>query len=578
MCDEPQLSKLTRNSLLQDMVEELTRAGFVEGLKTTAATAYIALQRCVMSSLKVLTSKDRLSLAQLTIFPSTFDIAAASAVLGLEEFVTKQQLRQLRQRSLVTADTPQVAQQTQQQYELHLFIRDMALSGFEQNLHYLQAQKRFLQYFASVLHSHKHRHTPEGVASMRRLVVQRHSLVRFFALLAAQQQPLPADAITACCQLGQPGLAAVWLLRLDMTVVCSALANLLKWARACNLPDSIIAAQAQLGFMLSYDAKQIDCAEGESQAALDAARQQYGQDDAHMVMPLMTLGDVMNDKVNAALVDEYTGYKKGRGYYEQAHKIMVKTKGKSHPETLACEMAICDFMHSSQEKIQLLRQILGTAQRELHPSNHPTVVNVRSALGEALSGASNSQLIESIPLLREDLSHCQQLLGFNERLVPDAMLRLGNALVLSKQPAKQQEGLQLIEQAIDIMSNIPDSIKDVIIARQETLAPALLELQQVDAAIQILKSSLQMCEQECKEDSRIVQIGLRHLADAYSTAGNHVAAAEELAKAHAKILKNAATDTGGSSKALYVARTGIMCDIAINLELQGRSVPFLHAT
>lgn len=160
MCDEPQLSKLTRNSLLQDMVEELTRAGFVEGLKTTAATAYIALQRCVMSSLKVLTSKDRLSLAQLTIFPSTFDIAAASAVLGLEEFVTKQQLRQLRQRSLVIADTPQVAQQTQQQYELHLFIRDMALSGFEQNLHYLRAQKRFLQYFASVLHSHKHRHTP----------------------------------------------------------------------------------------------------------------------------------------------------------------------------------------------------------------------------------------------------------------------------------------------------------------------------------------------------------------------------------------------------------------------------------
>lgn len=567
------LEKLICVFVFQDIVDELTHAGFVEGLKVTAETAYMALQRCVASSLKVLQPESRLSLAQLSIFPSKFDAAAAAAVLGVDERVAKRQLRHLQERSLViAANTTQTGQGQPPHYELHLFMRDMALSGYEQDDQYLHSQSRFVEHFVAMLRAHKHRHTPEGIISMHQLALQRHNLVKLFALLATQQQPLSAELLAACCQLGQPGLGAIWLLRLDLTVVWSALETLLKWARSCSLLDSIIDAQAQLGYMLGYDPKQVERADKESQAALEAARQRYGQDDPHLVLPLMALGDIMNDKVNAAMLDEYIGCKKGRRYYEQAHRILVRTSGESHPETLSCAMGSFTFMHSSQQVIKALRQLLDTAQVELQPE-HPAVVNIRSTLGEALSGANNSQLVESIPLLREHLDHCMKQLGYNERLIPEAMLALGNALVYSKQPSQQQEGLQLIQQAIAVFCELyGDNSEDVIIAQQEVLAPAFVKLKQTAAAIQLLKDSLQRCEIKCGETSRIVQIGLQNLADAYTTQGDYLAAARELARAHAKIRKCAVSDVGGLSEEMYVAKTGVLCDIAINLQLQGRWV------
>lgn len=562
--------------LLQDMVDELLHAGFVEGLKVTAETAYIALQRCVASSLKVLQPFDRLCLAQLSIFPSKFNIAAAAAVLGVDDRTARRQLRQLQERSLVIADTAQTdhvqGMQQQQQYELHLFIRDMASSGYEKSDQYLQAHDRFVEYYIAMLQAHKHRHTPEGIKSLRQLAAQRHNLIKLFALMSAQQQPIAARLLPICCKLGRPGLQALWLLRLDLTMIISAFDNLLAWAKACSLPVSIIDAQAQLGYMLSYDPKLTRRAETESQAGLDAARQHYGPDDLHVVLPLMALGDIINNKVNAGVVEDYFGSKQSRRYFEQAHKVMVKAMGESHPETLACALVACENIRSSQEQIQALRDVLDTAQRELQP-DHPAVLSIRSSLGEALSQASLSQRLEAIPLLREYLAHCVKQLDSSERLVPEAMLSLGSTLVLNKQPEYQPEGLQLIKQAIEVLCRVSgDTSEDVIIARQEVLAPALLDMKQPDAAIQLLKETLQLCELECGEDSRIVQVGLENLADAYEAKGDYLAAARELARAHAKIKKCAAKDSSGVAEEVYVAKTGILCDIASNLELQGRWV------
>lgn len=566
--------------LLQDMVDELLHAGFVEGLKVTAETAYIALQRCVASSLKVLQPCDRLSLAQLSIFPSKFSVADAAAVLGVDDRVARRQLRLLQERSLVIENTAQTdhLQEMHQQYELHLFIRDMASSDYEKNGQYLQARDRFVEYYIAMFQAHKHRHTPGGIKSLRQLAAQRHNLIKLFALMAGQQQLMAARLLPNCCKLGQPSLHAIWLLRLDLTIIISAFENLVAWARACSLPHSIIDAQAQLGYMLSYDPKQTKRAETESQAALDAARQHYGQDDLHVVMPLMALGDTINNKVNAGVVEDYYGSKQARKYFEQAHNVMVKAMGESHPETLACALVACEAIRSSQEQIQALKGVLDTAQRELQP-DHPAVLNIRSSLGEALSQASHSHRLEAIPLLREYLAHCMKQLGSNERSVPEAMLSLGSTLVLSKQSAHQPEGLQLIEQAIELLCKVSgDTSEDVIIARQEVLAVALLDMKQPDAAIQLLKESLQLCEVECGENSRIVQVGLENLADAYEAKGDYLAAARELAKACAKIKKCAAKDSSGITEEVYVARTGILCDIASNLELQGRWVPFVSSS
>lgn len=568
-----------RSLLLQDMVDELLHAGFVEGLKVTAETAYIALQRCVASSLKFLQPCDRLCLAQLSIFPSKFSVADAAAVLGVDDRIARRQLRQLQERSLVIANTAQTdhLQGMQQQYELHLFIRDMAFSGYGENGQYLQARDRFVEYYIAMLQAQKHRHTPEGIKSLRQLAAQRHNLIKLFALMAAQQQPMAARLLPDCCKLGQPSLHAIWLLKLDLTVIISAFENLVAWARACSLPASIIDAQAQLGYILGYDPKQTKRAETESQAALDTARQHYGEDDLHVVMPLRALGDTINDKVNAGVVEEYFGSKQARRYFEQAHKVMVKAMGESHPETLACAVVACEAIRSSQEQIQALRGVLDTAQRELQP-DHPAVLNIRSSLGAALSEASHSHRLEAIPWMRENLAHCMKQLGSSERLVPEAMLKLGGTLVFSKQPAHQPEGLQLIEQAIEMLCKVSgDTSEDVIIARQEVLALALLGMKQPDAAIQLLKESLQLCEVECGENSRIVQVGLENLADAYTAKGDYLAAARELAKAHAKIRKCAAKDSTGVTEDVYVAKTGILCDIASNLELQGRWVASVNS-
>ena len=545
------------------MLDELTHAGFAQGLKVTAESAYLALERCVASSLKVMKPNDRLSLAQLSIFPSKFDAEAAAAVLGVEQRVAKRQLRHLQDRSLVIPDAVQPGQNALQQYGLHLFIKDMAVSGYEQHDDYTQAQSRFVEYLVAMLCALEHHHTPEGLSGIRHLASQRHNLVKLFSLLAAQPQPVTANILAACCHLPRSALNAIWVLRLDQELVFAAMENLLKWADADSLTSSIIDAQEQLGFMLTRDSNKVDRAEQLLRRALHT-RQQNGQDGMPLVLPLIGLADVVHTRINASDIDEGQGYLQGLQLCRDAHAVLVDAKGESDPETLSIALFSCSFIQSEPDQVKAITAVLGSALKSL-PPDHPAVLDIKSELATA----SNSQAADSIPALTQYLERCISQGGHDEQLVPDAMLTLGSALAHSKQAAQQQEGLQYLRQGLKLAEACFD-IEDLIIARQETLGRALIAAKQFDKAIKVLEDSLPICEKECGKDSRITWIGYTILADAFEAKGDFIAASRAFETAHSRIKQSAKRRGGQEGEEVFVVKSGIRCQIALNLELCGR--------
>ncbi len=545
------------------MLDELTHAGFVPGLKAAAETAYLALERCVASSLKVMKPNDRLSLAQLSIFPSKFDAKAAAAVMGVEQRVAKRQLRHLQDRSLVIAEAIQPGQDVPQQYGLHLFIRHMAVSEYEQHDGYRQAQSRFVEYFVAMLCALEHHHTPAGLSGIRQLASQRHNLVRLFSLLAAQRQPVTATILAACCHLPHAALNAIWVLRLNQELVFAAMENLLKWADAESLTSSMIGAQEQLGFMLTRDSNKVDRAEQLLKRALQA-RQQAGQEGMRLVLPLVGLARAVNDRINASDIDESQGYLQGLGLCKDAHVILVDAKGESDPETLSVALFSCSFIQTESEQVKAILAVLESALKSL-PPDHPAVLDIRSEL----AAASNNQSAESIPALTQYLEQCMSQGSHDEQLVPDAMLMLGNALAFSKEAAQQEEGLQYLYKGLKL-AEACYTIEELIIARQETLGRALIAAKHFDDAIKVLQTSLPICEKERGKDSRITWIGYTILADAFEAKGDYIAASRAFETAHSRIKQSAKRKGGQEDEEVFVVKSGIWCQIALNLELRGR--------
>ena len=547
------------------MLDELALAGFVQGLKVTAETAYLALERCVASSLKVMKPNDRLSLAQLSIFPSKFNAKAAAAVLGVEQRVAKRQLRNLQDRSLVIAEAAQPGQDALQQYGLHLFIRDMAVSGYEQHDAYRQAQSRFVEYFVAMLGALKHHHTPEGLSGIRQLASHRHNLVKLFSLLATQPEPVTANILAACCRLPHAALNAIWVLRLDQELVFAAMENLLKWADEDSLTSSVVDAQEQLGFMLTRDSNKVDRSEQLLRRALQT-RQQHGQDGMRLVLPLVGLATAVNNRINASDIDESQGYLQGLRLCEDARAILVDVRGESDPETLSVALFSCSFIQHESEQVKAITAVLESALKRW-PPDHPAVLDIRSEL----AAASNNQLAESIPALTQYLQQCMSQGGHDEQLIPDAMLMLGKALAFSKAAAQQEEGLQYLYKGLKLAEACYD-LEDLVIARQETLGRALIAAKHFDDAIKVLQDSLPICEEECGEDSRITWIGYTILADAFEAKGDYIAASRAFEMAHSRIKQSAKRKVGQEGEEVLVVKSGIRCQIALNLELRGRWV------
>lgn len=537
----------------------MREAGFAEGLQYASQRALADMQKCVRSSLQLLKPNHRLSLAQLSIFPSKFGLAAAAAVLGISPREAQTQLNLLQRLSLIIRDEAQSPPQLQLQYQLHLFIRDMALSGFARQPEYLEAQSRFLHHFATMLKATQHRYTPAGVDCLRQLSQERHNLIKMFTILADQPQPASVN-MSMCCSLGKAALDAIWLLRLDLSKVFAAMENLLTWAAASDShSDSFVDAQEQLGSMLTFSYKQINYAEKLLTAALEARRQGKHAPELH-VLSLFGLADVVNAKINASDIDESEGYLQGRLYLEEAHHILLCACGESHPVTLWAAWFGCTFIQNESEQIQAITTVLASAQREL-PDHHPAVLHIKSEL---------AVMTRSIPLLREHLGQCQSQAGHNERLVPEAMLMLGEALAHGQHPSQQrEEGLQYIRDGLRLAEAVYP-IEDIIVGRQETLGRALIAMNKVNEAIEVLEDSLPLCEAATGQDSRITWLGYTILADAHEAKGDYETAATAFTRAHGKIKQSAKRSCGKQSADVFAVKSGIWCQLARNLELRGR--------
>lgn len=543
--------------LYQGMVDALDTAGFAGGLKFAAEAGYTELERCVASSMKLLLPDDRLALTQLSLFPSSFLPSEAAMILGVDLQKAKQQLLRLQNRSLISAD------ETNVQFDLHLFIRHMAHTDLAENDIVLLAQRRFIQHFASLLCSVGHCLTPEGIQDLRQLAFHRSNLAKLFDILAAQQMPASMDLAT-CCSLGLNGLHAIWLLRLDMKVVWAAMQRLVAWALDSQRQDSVIDAQEQLGYMLIWDMKQLDHAEKLLRQAVTAREQQHRPNDIRLVLPFVGLADIANAKVNAATVGEHEGSTAACNYLKQAHALTVAAKGECHPEALELAADLCHYMLEGSHQVRLLQHTLETALCE-HQPDHPAVIHLRSRLAAAQSSISKTQVSQSVPQLRQHLAYCQQQIGLGQRLIPEAAVALGRVLAYSQQLEEQKEGQQLISQAADMWSELDGrNSENVIAVQQEILAPALVAGRHADQAIELLKDSLPVCEQVCGGNSLITWTGLINLAHAYQATGDYQAAERELQKAKGKIVRG----LGGQD--VHVAKSGILCELAANLHLTGR--------
>lgn len=148
------------------MVDALAKEG-LKGMESLANST--RLRRCIEPSLRSLPLQ-RAALAYLTIFPASFDIAAAAAVLDLDVSTAKRSLRLLQNCSLVSADSCPSGQQ----YSLHLFIRELAAEGFEGQPDYISAQQRFVQHFLLIWRSAQQ----ATAESQQRLQQQRRMLPR----------------------------------------------------------------------------------------------------------------------------------------------------------------------------------------------------------------------------------------------------------------------------------------------------------------------------------------------------------------------------------------------------------------
>lgn len=147
---------------------------------------------------------------------------------------------------------------------------------------------------------------------------------------------------------------------------------------------------------------------------------------------------------------------------------------------------------------------------------------------------------------------------------------LGEALAHSQHPSQQrEEGLQYIRDGLGLAEAVYP-IEDIIVARQETLGRALIAMNKVNEAIQVLEDSLPLCEAATGQDSRITWLGYTILADAHEAKGDYEAAATVFKIAHGKIKQSAKRSCGKQSAEVFVVKSGIWCQLAWNLELRGR--------
>lgn len=552
--------------MTQDMVEVLKSHGLVKGVGSTSNVSLERLTLCVNSSLDHLPADDRVALAILTIFPNKFDAATAAAVLDVDKADALACLARLQLKSWVSVTDDVSLVSPQCQYELHLLIRDMAAAGYETHPKCLAAQQAFLQHFLNMLHDIAPKWTPEGVKSVQQLKSQGANLKKALSQLAKQQ--VPVAELQKHCHLGLFALDALVSPRLDTEAVAKALRKLLFWAEAEGDPQATANAQEQLGAVLAFMPEHLTEAEKLLTMALKAQQDAHGEEHLSCFLALHGLALLMERKAYEDS-DEDNAEERAAAYYQQLHKVLCKNKGEADPQTLACVKDVARYLPHSADRLQMLQHNVVIAEDELG-GQHPVAVLLKFELARLTARSDFEDVRASIPELRDNLKLCSDQRGQQDGLTIQALMCLGKALVHSNEEAEQQEGLQLLRQAIATVIAEYGRMDEIVLGMQaDDLVPSLILLDQHDDAIQLLAQLQPAYEQVFGEKSLDMLGLLRQYAEAYEGKNDYPAAEQyhKKAIATAKASKQALSVREQTS---FAVRGGLYLNLAGNLEEQGK--------
>ncbi len=498
------------------MVEVLQALGLAKGIESISKDKRLRL--CISSSLERMPSNDRLALAILSMFPNTFDVNAATAVLGVSRLATIQCLERLRLKCWVRDISDE-------HYQLHLLIRDMAADTYEHHPDCLAAKQAFISYYLSMLQSVEPEYVDAGVKGMQQLRSQRLNLIKAFQELALQATPVPSEELMQHCHLGLTALRA--------------LTRLSHWQEA----------------------------ERELTAALAAHQLMHGSDHLSSAVALTGLAALFAAKACDAS-SASSAEQQAIDYVQQLYRVLCN-KGKGDPETVLCAIDVAHYMPNSTDKLGWLEQSHTAAEQKLG-SQHPVVLLLKFEQIKLKAKSDFPGIKDIILELRQNLESCTEQQGSQGNLTINALICLGTALARSQQAEEQQDGLQRLHQAVEAMAaNYSKEEKEVLCVQLDELVPSLIWAQQADAAYELLSKLKPMFIQKLGANSMIIVNLLRQHAAACYSQDKYSEGEKSLREAISKAMTQASSKTQQIS---FVIKQGLYLELASNLEEQGRWV------
>ena len=565
------------------MVQTLAKEGLVKGVEMLGDDDEW-LRKCIKPSLNSVES-ERAVLSYLSIFPASFDVEAAAAVLGVDMSTAKRKLLFLQRRFLVSAQAAVKRDPQGQQYFLHLLIRELSAENMEDQADYVQVQHRFVCYFLTLWKASEQ----DTEESDQRLNVQRQSVAKAVKLLSEQQQPL--ENFQAFCSLGIHALLSVNSARLDLNIVITALGKLLSWARQADYVEALLGAREQLAYLLSTDHKKCQDANSELQAVLAERQARSSPGDASLVLCLEGLANAAVTLGNAGMLPTDEAETACDAYRGRILAILTATHGDACSATLRSAGWVAFGLQDMDASVQQLRSVFDKAVCSLG-ARHPATADIQSHLAERLSQASHKEMCSSAAFLkkhvngmtgleaalpaaviqawlREHLQKCQQQLGPLSTATITAHLSLGAMLTRSHEAIQQREGLQEIRQGLQLGESYWGKHDEYFLhAEMEVHAAALQRLWQLDDAFTVIDGVLQLGQQAFGDESSYITHCMLQQAKLLQLQGKYTAA-EEMLKAAEEQLQ------GRQGSNMSLVTCGLCFDMAANLSLQGRWVCYI---
>ena len=537
--------------LLQDMIEAIT------GKQTASADARGALQegfakvqQRVAPVLNKLSPSDRSMLAQLTLFPDKFSLAAAAVAMGMPENKAQQQLLRLSRRALVLT-CAESSNRLQHHYKLHLLIREMGAVGFQQSAAFLSAQQRLIQHHISMLQSAEYYFAVNvGTGyTFAQLAAESSSFIRIFQYLSQQQNPPGVDRqsiniIKQLCSLGQPALQAITDLGLglglDDTLVTRVLRNLVKWchhpAVAKQLKSSAISAEEQLGFYLASRWQRPCEARQHLKTALKARRAEAAAQSFSLVLPLLGMAQAesaISCSSSRSPVQCELAKLRAHACLTEAFAILKQSKGMQDPYTIDCLWMAASFVNSndSRAKYAASRDLIHFSRLSLG-HRHALTLSMMSSLADNLAefALDDDEADEAVQLARDWLEAVSDTGDISSTI--EASTTLAEALLQTHNHAAEQEGVLKMLQAASLQDREygPASVESLEL-RLDQLVPALIQARRYDQVIEVILQDRPLYDRfdsahGCASFMRI--LSTQWLADAYCGKGDLATAEDHL--------------------------------------------------